>query len=413
MDGNGRWAQRQGLPRIEGHRRGVASVRRVTEECARLGIEQLTLYCLSSENWKRPQEELEFLMQLLEQYMIEERSTIMEQDISVRIIGRREGVPPATLAEMDKTIAMTANNRGTRLCLAVNYGACAELLDAVRRIVADVQAGRLDPAAIDRSRDRGTALYGPHARPRSADSHGRRNADQQFSALADQLCRDLGDRFVLAGVPGERFTPRDRGVCEPRASIWRSERLGGNSTSSQWQLEVPARSNMLRWRLLFGALFIAALAGLCWLDGQQVAGLPPGGWLFPLAILLSLAASGEMLWLFGTRDRAERPLSCLVYGGNLAIVACNVGPVFWPHVGHHSAVARDLVGPSWRSRRRHWRRWSKQSALRTARPSRDADGPHDIRIILCRPTVEFCRAIAGLRRLASKPGSIGLADCDC
>lgn len=97
---------------------------------------------------------------------------------------------------------------------------------------------------------------------------------------------------------------------------------------------------MLRWRLLLGALFIAALAGLCWLDGQQVAGLPPGGWLFPLAILLSLAASGEMLWLFGTRDRAERPLSCLVYGGNLAIVACNVGPVFWPHVGHHSAVAR-------------------------------------------------------------------------
>lgn len=148
MDGNGRWAQRQGLPRVEGHRRGVASVRRITEECARLGIEQLTLYCLSSENWKRPQEELEFLMHLLEQYMIEERSTIMEQDISVRIIGRREGIPPATLAEMDKTIALTADNHGTRLCLAVNYGARAELLDAVRLIVADVQAGRLDPTML-------------------------------------------------------------------------------------------------------------------------------------------------------------------------------------------------------------------------------------------------------------------------
>ena len=84
MDGNGRWAQRQGLPRIEGHRRGVASVRRTTEECARLGIEQLTLYCLSSENWKRPPDELDFLMHLLEQYMIEERSTIMEQNISVQ-----------------------------------------------------------------------------------------------------------------------------------------------------------------------------------------------------------------------------------------------------------------------------------------------------------------------------------------
>src|SRR3954466_6131819 len=76
MDGNGRWAQRQGLPRIEGHRHGVASVRRVTEEAARLGLAQLTLYCLSSENWRRPQHELEFLMALLEQYLIEERRTI-------------------------------------------------------------------------------------------------------------------------------------------------------------------------------------------------------------------------------------------------------------------------------------------------------------------------------------------------
>ena len=81
MDGNGRWAQRRGLPRIEGHRHGVASVRRTVEECARLGIEQLTLYCLSSENWKRPQHELDFLMHLLEQYMIEERALIMRQNI--------------------------------------------------------------------------------------------------------------------------------------------------------------------------------------------------------------------------------------------------------------------------------------------------------------------------------------------
>ena len=149
MDGNGRWAQRQGLPRIEGHRRGVESVRRATEECARLGIEQLTLYCLSSENWKRPPGEVDFLMHLLEQYMIEERQTIMEQDISVRVIGRREGIPAPTLAEMDKTIAMTAGNRGTRLCLAINYGSRGELLDAVRRVVVDVQDGKLHPATID------------------------------------------------------------------------------------------------------------------------------------------------------------------------------------------------------------------------------------------------------------------------
>ena len=77
MDGNGRWAERQNLPRVAGHQRGVDSVRRTTEECARLKTDQLTLYCLSSENWKRPQTEINFLMHLLEQYMIEERSTIM------------------------------------------------------------------------------------------------------------------------------------------------------------------------------------------------------------------------------------------------------------------------------------------------------------------------------------------------
>jgi undecaprenyl diphosphate synthase len=149
MDGNGRWARQQGLPRIEGHRRGVASVRQTTEECSRLGIEQLTLYCLSSENWKRPPEELDFLMHLLEQYMIEERTEIMEQNIQVAVIGRREGIPPDALREIDKTIALSSTNTGLRLCLAVNYGGRAELADAVRRIAEEVRAGRLEPAAID------------------------------------------------------------------------------------------------------------------------------------------------------------------------------------------------------------------------------------------------------------------------
>jgi undecaprenyl diphosphate synthase len=149
MDGNGRWAQRQGLPRIEGHRRGVASVRRVTEECARLDVEQLTLYCLSSENWKRPQRELEFLMHLLEQYMIEERSTIMEQNIRVNVIGRRSDIPEAVQREMQKTIDMSATNTGLRLCLAINYGSRLELVDAVREIAAEVKSGELAPEAID------------------------------------------------------------------------------------------------------------------------------------------------------------------------------------------------------------------------------------------------------------------------
>ena len=149
MDGNGRWAQSQGLPRVEGHRRGVASVRQTVEECARLRIEHLTLYCLSSENWKRPQRELDFLMHLLEQYMIEERSTIMQQNIVVSIIGRRDGIPASVLAEMDKTIELSATNCGTRLCLAINYGGRGEMVDAVQRIAEEVRDGKLSPSDID------------------------------------------------------------------------------------------------------------------------------------------------------------------------------------------------------------------------------------------------------------------------
>lgn len=144
MDGNGRWASRQNLPRIEGHRRGVASVRRTVEECARLGIEQLTLYCLSSENWKRPQPELDFLMHLLEQYMIEERTTIMRQNIAVTTIGRREGIAEGALREMDRTIAISSVNTGTRLCLAINYGGRGEIVDAVRQICREVRDGTRD-----------------------------------------------------------------------------------------------------------------------------------------------------------------------------------------------------------------------------------------------------------------------------
>lgn len=151
MDGNGRWAQRRALPRIEGHRRGVASVRRTTEECARLGIQQLTLYCLSSENWKRPQPEIDFLMHLLEQYMIEQRATIMRNGLRVRMLGRRGDIPAQVLRELDKTIEMSASNHGMRLNLAINYGGRAELVDAMRAIADKVARGRLQVPAIEES----------------------------------------------------------------------------------------------------------------------------------------------------------------------------------------------------------------------------------------------------------------------
>jgi undecaprenyl diphosphate synthase len=149
MDGNGRWARKRGLPRVEGHRRGVQSVRSTIEECCRLGIGQLTLYCLSIENWKRPQKELDFLMTLLRKYLIDERTEIMEQNIRFSTIGRRAGLPAAVLREMDENIRMSRDNTGMELCLAINYGGRAELVDAVRTLAERVRQGKLDPDGID------------------------------------------------------------------------------------------------------------------------------------------------------------------------------------------------------------------------------------------------------------------------
>ncbi len=149
MDGNGRWAEKQNLPRLRGHQQGAKTVRTITEECTRLGIEQLTLYCLSSENWKRPQDELEFLMFLLSQYMIDERETLLENNIRLEIIGRRERIPEEVQKEMDKTVAMTAGNTGCRLCLAINYGGRAEIVDAIQKIAGKIADGQIQPTDIN------------------------------------------------------------------------------------------------------------------------------------------------------------------------------------------------------------------------------------------------------------------------
>ncbi len=150
MDGNGRWAAARHLPRAEGHRRGVKSVRAVIETCVELGgIEQLTLYCLSSENWKRPRRELNMLMKLLEQYVIEERSEIIRQDLQFSMIGRTEGLTDRVLKEVEQTVQCSRENHGMKLCLAVNYGSRGELVDAVQDIARDVASGRLQPEQID------------------------------------------------------------------------------------------------------------------------------------------------------------------------------------------------------------------------------------------------------------------------
>src|SRR5215211_5230758 len=158
MDGNGRWARERGLERVEGHVRGAETVRRVVEECCRLGIGQLTLYSFSSENWKRPQREVDFLMSLLTQYLVAERPEIMQQNIRFRVIGRRAELAPEVVREIEETERISAENTGLTLALAVNYGSRTEIVDAVRSIAARVRAGELEPQAIDEATS-SDALY--------------------------------------------------------------------------------------------------------------------------------------------------------------------------------------------------------------------------------------------------------------
>lgn len=149
MDGNGRWAQQRGLPRIRGHEAGVESVRAVVEEAARLGLRQLTLYAFSSQNWGRPRAEVGALMRMLRHYLVAERENMMKNGIRLVAIGRRQGLPRAVCRELEATEKLTARNKGLTTCLALNYGGREEIVDAVRTIAAEVAAGRLRPGRID------------------------------------------------------------------------------------------------------------------------------------------------------------------------------------------------------------------------------------------------------------------------
>jgi undecaprenyl diphosphate synthase len=148
MDGNGRWARQRNLPRVAGHREGAKSVRDVVIACGRLGIEALTLFSFSMENWKRPSEEIGALMGLYLEYLHRERQELLDNNVRFRQIGRREGLPAEVLATMDDVVDATRHCTGLTLVLAINYGARAEITDAVRAIAREVRAGTLDPADI-------------------------------------------------------------------------------------------------------------------------------------------------------------------------------------------------------------------------------------------------------------------------
>jgi undecaprenyl diphosphate synthase len=148
MDGNGRWAQRRGLPRVEGHRRGAVAVRDVVRAAREIGLPAITLYAFSAQNWERPPEEVATLMQLLRDYVIDERDEIMENDIRLVAIGDVDRLPDFVKAPLDSLMAESAGNRAMTLCLALSYGGRESLVAAAQKLAAEVARGVLEPQDI-------------------------------------------------------------------------------------------------------------------------------------------------------------------------------------------------------------------------------------------------------------------------
>jgi undecaprenyl diphosphate synthase len=148
MDGNGRWAAQRHLPRVEGHRAGIESVRDTVECAARLGIQVLTLYAFSVENWKRPAAEVSTLMGLLKHYLRLELDTLLRNDIRFQVLGRMEDLPADVQKELQRGIERTRNSKGMVFNIALNYSGRAEIKDAVQQLLADVVANGKDPESI-------------------------------------------------------------------------------------------------------------------------------------------------------------------------------------------------------------------------------------------------------------------------
>jgi undecaprenyl diphosphate synthase len=149
MDGNGRWAAERGLPRSAGHQAGMTSVRETVEACLQSGVEVLTLFAFSQENWQRPPAEIDALMALLEEYIAREAAELRQQGVAVRMLGALDRLTPSAREAVDHIEALTAGGRALALNICLSYGSRAELVRAARLLAERVQAGELQPNAID------------------------------------------------------------------------------------------------------------------------------------------------------------------------------------------------------------------------------------------------------------------------
>jgi len=236
MDGNGRWAQSRGWRRVRGHKEGTESVRAITTTAAELGVKSLTLYAFSRENWKRSDFEVSTLMRLLRLYLRRERRTLMQNGIRLIAIGRLDDLPPFARKTLEETIALTANNEGMLLRLALSYGGRTELADAARSLGRDIVAGNLDPESIDEDTLH-RYLYDPHTP--DPDLVIRTAGEMRLSNFL--LWQASYAEFYVTDVCWPEFR-REQFIEALRAYAQRQRKYGGLPTATDGPSARPRRS---------------------------------------------------------------------------------------------------------------------------------------------------------------------------
>lgn len=217
MDGNGRWAKKRGLPRVMGHKAGMDAIKKAVRACSDLGISILTIYAFSTENWKRPQDEVGYLMNLLVEYMRKEINELNNNKVRVKILGEVDILPEQTRKEITEAVKLTENNQGLQFNIALNYGGRAEIINACKRLIEDTSAGCVEKAAIDEALFRNYLYTGSDADP---DFIIRTSGEQRLSnfllwqgayselIFVDQLWPDFDEKVLYEAIM--EYQSRDR-----------------------------------------------------------------------------------------------------------------------------------------------------------------------------------------------------------
>lgn len=217
MDGNGRWAKKRGLPRVMGHKAGMDAIKKAVRACSDLGVKILTIYAFSTENWKRPQDEVGYLMNLLVEYMRKEINELHSNSVKVKILGEIDMLPEQTKKEIAEAVRLTENNRGLQFNIALNYGGRAEIVNACRRLIEDIGSGKLEKDSLDEALFSGYLYTGTDIDP---DFIIRTSGEQRLSnfllwqgayselIFVDQLWPDFDEKILYRAII--EYQGRDR-----------------------------------------------------------------------------------------------------------------------------------------------------------------------------------------------------------